>query len=83
MVIIKYFPVFPIFISSIGFAVSFISALLNNLFFVQIGMIMFLIGLLLGLIMFMIKNNIESQISYSITEAQNSLKTIDKNNAYK
>lgn len=82
MFFIIYFPVLPMFISSIGFAVIFIGILLKNLFLIGIGQITFLIGLLLALIMWYMKSNIERQIYYSITEAHKSLITIDKNNSY-
>lgn len=78
---IRYFPTLPIFISSIGFTIIFMGILLKNLIIVEIGQFVFLIGLILVSIMLIIKNYLENQIYYSITEAFDILITIDKNNS--
>lgn len=75
----NYFPVLPMFISTIGVSFIFISIISKNILIVGLGENLFLVGLLLGVIMLIIKNYFESHISYAICEANKRINNLDTN----
>lgn len=78
-ILIDYYPSLPVFLTTFGFFFSFIFALFKILFLVQIGLIIFVVGLTLWYIMFIIKFYLESQISFAIYEANRRISAINSN----
>lgn len=77
--ILIYYPSLPLFLTTFGFFISFISGFFKILFLVPIGLIISLFGIILWAIMFNIKIYLESKISYAIHEANERISNIDTN----